>query len=215
MKWVVAGAIAIAGLFSAWILAVPAGAGIVTFDLSNCAEAGLPPGCNNSDSGRSVLDFLSGGLDLSVSGFAGAAPNNFDLKLGTPDETGLGLFAATPANEVGAGDTEVFNFGKLALLGIDSGTMTLSSLQEGEVGLVTFDAAGTAAVEVDGTGVSAPIPITWSLADPIVTVTALGGDVLAAADVEVSVPEPATWLLMATALFGIALGWQWLRVVRR
>jgi hypothetical protein len=214
MKWVVAGAIAIAGLFSAWILAVPAGAGLVTFDLSNCGQAGLPVNCNNSDSGRSVLDFLSGGLDLSVAGFVGATPNNFDLRLSTPDESGLGL-AGQFHEEVNAGDSEVFNFGKLALLGIDSGTITLSSLQEGEVGLVTFDATGTAAVEVDGTGVSAPIPINWSLADPIVTVTALGGDVLAAADVEVSVPEPATWLLMATALFGIALGWQWLRVVRR
>jgi PEP-CTERM motif len=210
MKWLVAGAIAIAGLFSAWILAVPAGAGIVTFDLSNCAEAGLPAGCNNSDSGRSVLDFLSGGLDLNVAGFVGANPNNFDLKVtpGDPSETGLGLFAATPANEVGAGDTERFDFGKLALFGIDSGTITLSSLQEGEVGLVTFDATGTAAVEVDGTGISAPIPITWSLADPIVTVTALGGDVLAAADVEVSVPEPATWLLMASALMGSLVLWR-------
>jgi len=208
MKWLVAGAIAIAGLFSAWILASPAGAGIVNFDLSNCGQAGLPAGCNNSDSGRSVLDFLSGGLDLSVSGFVGANPNNFDLKLSTPDETGLGLFAATPANEVGQGDTEVFNFGKLALVGIDSGTLTLSSLQSGEVGLVTFDATGTAAVEVDGTGISAPIPITWSLADPIVTVTALGGDVLAAADVEVSVPEPATWLLMASALMGSLVLWR-------
>jgi hypothetical protein len=208
MKWLVAGAIAIAGLFSAWILAVPADAGIVNFDLSNCVEAGLPAGCNNSDSGHPVLDFLSGGLDLSVSGFVGATPNNFDLKVGTPDETGLGLFGATPANEVGQGDTEVFNFGKLALVGLDSGTITLSSLQSGEVGLVTFDATGTAAVEVDGTGISAPIPINWSLADPIVTVTALGGDVLAAADVEISVPEPATWLLMASAFVGSVVLWR-------
>jgi MYXO-CTERM domain-containing protein len=207
MRWIVAAFLALFGLGVSWILASPAHAGLVTFDLSNCAEAGLPAGCNNSDSGKSVLDFLSGGLDLGVSGFHVGSPNNFDLKLtpGDPSETGLGLFGATPANEVGAGDTEVFNFGKLALLGIDSGTMTLSSLQSGEVGLVTFDATGTAAVEVDGTGVSAPIPITWSLADPFVTVTAIGGDVLAAADVEVSVPEPGSWLLAATALLGLGL----------
>jgi len=190
-------------------------AALVTFDLSSCAEAGLPAGCNNTDSGHPVLDFLAGGLDLNVAGFVGAAPNNLFLKLtgGDPSETGLGLTgpafggAGSSANEVAAGDTEVFNFGKLALLGIDSGTITLSSLQSGEVGLVTFDATGTAAVEVDGTGVSAPIPITWSLADPFVTVTALGGDVLAAADVEITVPEPAAWLLLGTAMLGLALAW--------
>ena len=213
MKWIMAGMIVAGGLFLAGLQAGPAAAGLVTFDLSNCAEAGLPPGCNNSNSGKSVLDFLSGGLDLNVSGFHAGSPNNFDLKLtpGDPSETGLGLFGATPANEVGAGDTEVFNFGKLALLGIDSGTITLSSLQSGEVGLVTFDATGTAAVEVGSTGISAPIPITWSLADPFVTVTALGGDVLAAADVEITVPEPAAWLLLGTAMLGLALAWPRLR----
>jgi MYXO-CTERM domain-containing protein len=212
MRWVIAGLIAIAGLFLSWVVASPASAGLVTFNLSDCGEAGLGPAfCPNKNAGTPILDFLSGGLDLSVEGFAGAAPNNLFLKQSTPDETGLGLAgpavggAGSVANEVAAGDSEVFNFGKLALVGIDSGSITISSLQDGEVGLVTFDTTGVAAVEVDGTGISSPIPITWSLADPFVTVTAIGGDVLAAADVEVSVEEPGSWLLAATALLGLGL----------
>jgi hypothetical protein len=199
---------AIAGLFLAWLATGPvpaASAGIVNFDLASCAEAGLPAGCNNSDSGRSVLDFLSGGLDLNVSGFALGSPNNFDLKLGTANETGLGLFGATPANEVGPGDTEVFNFGKLAALGITSGTMTLTSLQEGEVGTVAFDATAVDVVQVGSTGISAPIPFTFSLADPLVVVSANSGDVLTAADVEITVPEPGSWLLVGTGLLGLAV----------
>ena len=164
----------------------------------------MPAGCNNSDSGHSVLDFLAGGLDLNVSGFVGASPNNFDLKLLTPDETGLGLFGATPANEVGPGDSEVFNFGKLAALGITSGTFTITSLQSGEVGLLTDVNGAHAVTEVDGTGIGT-VPFSFSLANPLVTLTANSGDVLAAADVEVSVPEAAPWLLFSTAALGLLL----------
>jgi hypothetical protein len=203
MKWILAGAIAIAGLMVTWIVA-PAGA--ATFDLSSCVQAGLPIGCNNSDSGHPILDFFSGPLDLNVRGFAGANPNNFDLKLSTPDESGLGLFGATPANEVGAGDREVFDFSGLAALGFTAGTMEVSSLQSGEVGLITFDATSAAAVEVGNSGISAPIPFTFSSSEPLVTLTALGGDVLAAVDIEAQqVPEPATLILVGTGLVLVAL----------
>jgi PEP-CTERM motif-containing protein len=206
MRWVVAGLIVAGGLFLSGMAAQPASAGLVTFDLSNCAEAGLPLNCNNSDSGHPVLDFLAGGLDLNVSGFVGANPNNFDLVLAAPDETGLGLFGQ-PHNEINPGDTEVFNFGKLALLGINSGTLTVTSLQSGEVGELT-DMTGThPVVEADGTGIGT-VPFAFSLANPIVTLTANSGDVLAAADLEVSVPEPAGWLLMGTALAGFGLLWR-------
>jgi PEP-CTERM motif-containing protein len=208
MRWIVAGMLVAGGLFLSGMAAGPASAGLVTFDLSDCAQAGLPLNCNNSDSGHPVLDFLAGGLDLGVSGFVGASPNNFDLVLAAPDETGLGLFGQ-PHNEINAGDTEVFNFGKLALLGITSGTMTVTSLQSGEVGVLT-DLAGTHTVtEADGTGIGT-VPFAFSLAHPEVTLTANSGDVLAAADVEVSVPEPSTYNLailgiVATALLGTVL----------
>jgi hypothetical protein len=209
MRWIVAGVLVAGGLFLSGMAAQPARAGLVTFDLSNCAEAGLPLNCNNSDSGHPVLDFLAGGLDLGVSGFVGASPNNFDLVLAAPDETGLGLFGQ-PHNEINAGDTEVFNFGKLALLGINSGTMTVTSLQSGEVGVLT-DLAGTHTVtEVDGTGIGT-VPFAFSLAHPEVTLTADSGDVLAAADVEVSVPEAAPAALFATGLAGLL----WLASRRR
>ena len=207
MRWSAGVIVGLIGVFGLWL--APAGA--VSFDLSSCAEAGLPIGCNNSDSGHPVLDFLSGGLDLNVSGFAGVNPNNFDLKLtpGDPSETGLGLFATTPANEVASGDSEVFNFGKLAALGITKGTMTLSSLQEGQVGTVAFGATSVTAVEVGSTGVSDPVPFTFSLADPLVTVSANAGDVLVAADVEIPsvgitpVPEVSPLLLFGTGLAGL------------
>jgi hypothetical protein len=162
-------------------------------------------GCNNSDSGHPVLDFLSGGLDLSVSGFVGVNPNNFDLKLLTPDETGLGLFGATPANEVGPGDSEVFNFGKLALLGINSGTMTISSLQQGEVGSLTDMNGVHPVMEVDDTGIGT-VPFSFSLLNPTVILTADAGDVLAAADVEVAaVPEPSAYNLTLLGIIAAGL----------
>lgn len=190
------------------LLAPTAHAGVINFDLSDCGLAGLAASCNNSDSGHPVLNYVIGSLTLKASGFAGATPNNFDLKLATPDETGLGLFGATPANEVGPGDSEVFDFTSLAEHGITSGVATITSLQEGEVGLLT-DATGPHVItEADGSGIGT-LPFSWSLANPIVTLTANSGDVLAAADVEVSVPEAGTLLLFGTGLVG--LGWLALR----
>lgn len=200
--------IVVGGLFLAGVAAGPASAGVLDFNLSDCGLAGLVATCNNSDSGHSVLNYVVGGLTLRASGFVGANPNNFDLKLATPDETGLGLFGATPANEVGPGDSEVFDLTSLAAHGITSGTATITSLQEGEVGLLT-DATGAHVItEVDGTGIGT-LPFSWTLANPIVTLTANSGDVLAAADVSVSVPEVGTLLLFATGLAG--LGWLTLR----
>jgi PEP-CTERM motif-containing protein len=201
MRWGAAGLMVSIGLFLSGVAARPVAAGLVDFDLSNCALASLPVTCNNSDSGHPVLDFLSGGLDLGVSGFVGGSPNNFDLVVASPDETGLGLFGQ-PHNEVNLGDSEVFDFGKLAALGITSGTMTVSSLQAGEVGILTDQTGPHAVAEVDGTGIGT-VPFSFSLANPIVTLTANSGDVLAAADVEVSVPEPASLILAGTAVLGL------------
>ena len=206
MRWLYAGVfcglVCIAGFMIA-----PSAHADVLFDLSSCAEAGLPASCNNVDSGHSTLTYTSGGQSLLVSGLNGAAPNDLLLKLtgGDPSETGLGLFN-TVSSEVNPGQSEVFNFSSLASHGFTSGTFLIGSLQAGEVGRLAFDSTSVTAVEVGSTGISAPIPFTFSVSQPLVTLTATSGNVLAAARLDIApTPEPATLALVTPALGGLAL----------
>jgi len=206
MRWICAGVFAGLVCFAVSMTAPSAHADVL-FDLSSCAEAGLPASCNNVDSGHSTLTYTSGGQSLLVSGLNGAAPNDLLLKLtgGDPSETGLGLFN-TVSSEVNPGQSEVFNFSSLASHGFTSGTFLIGSLQAGEVGRLAFDSTSVTAVEVGSTGISAPIPFTFSVSQPLVTLTATSGNVLAAARLDIApTPEPATLALVTPALGGLAL----------
>lgn len=196
--WIVAGIVAVAGFW-----AVPAHA--VLFDLSSCAQAGLPATCNNSDSGHTSLTYSLAGVTMGAS-----AAQDFDLKVAGPGETGLGLFPQI-AHEIGVGDVVTLDFSDLADRGATGGILTISSLQSGEVGTVTDFLGAHPAVESDGTQTD-DVTIAFNRLFPTVTVTAENNDVLVASEVSVvpsitpiPIPEPSSAGLASLAFLAAML----------
>jgi hypothetical protein len=180
----------------------PASAGLLNFNLGSCAQVTEP--CTvNTDTGLSVLDFVNGGLDLRTVGAIGNTPANLFVKNTGIGDVGLGLFAG-PLNEIGPGETVTLDLSKLAQAGFNSGTVTIESLDSGEVGLVT-DELGAHAIVENGSSLTNSIPVSFSTASPDVTVTAVNGSVLAAGDLEITVPEVSTTLLFLTGILGFIL----------
>lgn len=186
-------------------LGVPIAASATSFDLSSCGEAGLAANCNNTDTGLTHLTYTVGSDTLGATG-----NDTLDLKLtpGVPGETGLGIFREAE-HEVDSAGLITLDFSDLAGKGATSGTLTVSSLQTGEVGIVN-DVNGIHTVtETDGT-LLADVPIAFSETHPTVRLTATPGDVLAANAVAVvpappvTIPEPGPWLLVGTGLLGLA-----------
>lgn len=206
MRWVIAGSIGLFGLVASWILAVPAHA--TSFDLSSCSEAGLAATCNNSDTGLTSLTYT---VDSHTLGATGNGTLDLKLTPGSPGESGLGIFAEAD-HEVDSAGLVTLDFSDLAKAGATAGTLTVSSLQPGETGIVT-DANGIHLVTGVNSTLLADVPISFSDAHPLVRLTATPGDVLAAAAVAVvpvppvTVPEPnpavlATFALIAAMVVG-------------
>ena len=202
MKWVIGGLIVAGGLFLAGLSAQPASAGILNFNLGSCAQVTEP--CTlNTDTGLSVLDFVNGPFDLRTSGAIGASPANLFVKNTGVGDVGLGLFLG-PQNEIGPGETVTLDLSKLAAAGFSSGTVTIESLDTGEIGVVT-DAVGPHIVTEVGSSLTNEVPVSFSVVAPDVEISAINGSVLAAADLEVSVPEAPTGVLLVTGLLGLSL----------
>lgn len=201
--WVI---LAISFFACSLFLVVPAKseAGILDFALGSCAEV-TQPCVVNTDEGTNKLNFVTGGFDLITTG-AGAVPNSdLFVKSGALNETGLGLANdSSGVHEISPGEFVTLDFSNLANAGFTNGTLTLTSLQTGEGALVT-DATGSHTVtQFDGTGIGT-LGITFSKANPLVSIGSGAGSVLAASDVEVSVPEVSSLLLVTTGLFGLLL----------
>lgn len=201
MRWVLAGCIGLIGLFVSWIVAPPADAQV--FDFSSCAEAGLPADCNNSDTGLTHLTYTLAGTTIGVS-----ANDTLDLKVNGPGETGLGVFSQ-PAHEIDSTDLVTLDFSDLASLGARGGIVTISSLQTGEVGVVTDVLGAHDVVESDGT-LSGDVTVAFSPLFPTVTITAANEDVLVASSVSVipsitPIPEPAPAGMAGLALLAAML----------
>jgi hypothetical protein len=137
----------------------------------------------------------------------GASGNDtLDLKLtpGVPGETGLGIFREAD-HEVDSSGLITLDFSDLAAKGATSGTLTVSSLQAGEVGIVS-DVNGIHTITEVGSTLLADVPIAFTDAHPTVRLTATPGDVLAAnavAVVPVTVPEPNAMALFLSGLLGL------------
>jgi hypothetical protein len=204
-SWLLGGALVAASLFCGGVLflsPVPASAGLLNFNLGSCAQV-VQPCVVNTNTGTPVLDFLNGVFDLRTEGFIGVTPSNLFVKNTGVGDVGLGL-AADIVHEISPGESVTLDLSGLASHGFTSGSLTLESLDSGEVGTVT-DQTGTTPVIELGSSLTNTVPISFSTLDPFVTVSAASGSVLAAADLEVTVPEAAPFLLALTAILGVVV----------
>lgn len=205
MRWIAVAVVVVGGLFLGGVAARPAAAGLLDFQLGSCAEV-LQPCALNADEGASHLDFVTSGLDLGTAGTIGGSPADLYVKDVGAGDIGLGLAADTSGvHEISPGELVTLDLSQLAAHGITAGTLTVESLDAGEVGLIT-DATGPHTIAEVGSSLTASAPIAFSTASPFVTLTAASGSVLAAADVEVSVPEPPlVWLMLCGVAGGLTL----------
>ena len=202
----------------AFFAAAPVWAGTVTFDFTNCSQISSPSGfggtaCHNADLGQNTATYTSGGLTLTATGFGTTGPANIYVKFEGGDENGLGLVTGASDHEIHSGDSLYLDLSDLAGKGITSGTLWLGSLSmengANEVGKVCATAAvGTPGTTdcVTYTGVasgSVSNAVSWSAADPILSIQEVSGGFLVGERLEVTqatVPEPGTLVLFGTAV---------------
>lgn len=179
--------------------AMPAYADTVTYDFGGCPSGHSCPGAI-SDS----QTYTSGAFTITAYGFNldGSATPLY-VKMGGGDETGLGL--ARKSNfEIQTDSMIQLDFTNLADAGILSGMLTLGSVQEGEgYTICESDTIGLLGGScLSGTLDMTAFPISWSKADPIISITADSHDVLLISESSTfsETPEPATFTLIGTGL---------------
>ncbi|MGH9355401.1 MAG: PEP-CTERM sorting domain-containing protein [Terriglobia bacterium] len=183
----------------------------ITFNFGACPSGPVAGSCPG-DFGQNSATYTSGGLSIVASGYSSsglANPDNLFLKAESPDETGLGL-AGTYANEANPGQYIYLDMSKLAGRGIFTGVIGLGSVEAGEVGSVCTTAAvgtpGTSCISAGdgGSGLSSAT-LTWSLSDPVLSVTASPGSVLLTSVLLDDAPEPASLSLFGIGLLSLGL----------
>jgi len=139
------------------------------------------PGCTVNAALPSTVTYTSNGISITANGYSGIpgtlTPRNLFFKNGgSLAETGLGI-AGSIDDEIAPGLVIQLDLTNLAKAGVTSGTLTIGSVQVGDSFQICHSAAlgliGTCSSPVAGNaGAIFPEAVTWSVADPIISVIA-------------------------------------------
>ena len=139
------------------------------------------PGCTANAALPPTVTYTNNGISITANGFSGLpgtlSPQNLFFKNGGSfAETGLGI-AGSAENEIAPGFAIQLDLTNLAKAGVTSGTLTIGSVQVGDSFQICHSAAlgliGTCSSPVAGNaGAIFPVAVTWSVADPIISVIA-------------------------------------------
>lgn len=139
------------------------------------------PGCTINAALPSTVTYTNNGISITANGASGLpgtlSPRDLFFKNGgSTAETGLGIAGSTD-DEIGPGLVIQLDLTNLAKAGVTSGTLTIGSVQVGD----SFQICNSAALGVIGTcsspvagnaGAIFPVAVTWSVANPIISVIA-------------------------------------------
>lgn len=151
-------------------------------------------------------------------GYRGNSPTDLYVKTSGGDESGLGI-SNEDDHEIDTSQFIQLNLSNLAGIGITSGDLSIGSVQHGE-GYAIYDSSkvgSLGSLQLTGTLDETPFSISWSLADPIVGVTAYvpkGGNcdadvlLMSLSTPNDPTPEPASLALMGTGLLGLAFAYR-------
>jgi len=164
------------------------------------------PGCTVNAALPPTVTYTSNGISITANGYSGVpgtlTPHNLFFKNGgSPAEIGLGMDGSTQ-NEITPGLVIQLDLTNLAKAGVTSGTLTIGSVQVGDSFQICNSAAlgliGTCSSAVAGNAVAIfTEAVTWSVADPIISVIAPGttnpgNNVLLVEEFTTPTPSPFT-----------------------
>lgn len=194
--------LAVAVLGAALCVASPGWATTITYDFSAC-----PTGFTCPTAIGTSQTYTAGGVTITAYGFNASGADNLYVKEGSGDESGLGLADGGTDHEIKPGSFVQLDLSNLAAKGVDSGTLTIGSVQKGEAyDICTSTAIGTLGTScTPGTTNFTPVTISWSSSDPIVGLTATNGDVLLVNSMTTEpTPEPGTVTLLGAGALMLA-----------
>ena len=150
-----------------------------SYDFTACPASN--PSCTVNAPLPSTVTYTNNGISITANGYSGV-PGTLSPKAlffkngGSPAETGLGIAGSTD-DEIGPGFVIQLDLTNLAKAGVTSGTLTIGSVQVGDSFQICNSAAlgtiGTCGSPVAGNaGAIFPEAITWSVANPIISVIA-------------------------------------------